>query len=313
MKNQLWKHVLFGSSLLLGICVATVATSQESAPDSAKAAIPIENTIKQEVQSYAAAFNSKDADQAAAHWTVGGVYMTEPSGDQIVGREAIKQELVELFAQDAERQLTLETLSIELISPSVVLERGTATAKSDNEDPITTRYQTVYVQREGKWLIDRLTEDESTANEKLNEQLQPLQWIIGQWSDEVDGQQVNIECNWSTNKNFISRAYAIYDGDQVDASGLEIIGWDPKQKSIRSWLFDSEGAVVSGVWTESDDKWIVQSVANLPEGSTGSYTSIFRPLDGSYGWQKINQVVDGELLPNLDEIIISRKQTSDSE
>ena len=46
----------------------------------------------------------------------------------------------------------------------------------------------------------------------------------------------------------------------------------------------------------------------MPDGGSGSFTSIFRPIDdGSYGWQKTNQIIDGELLPNLEEVIITRQ------
>jgi hypothetical protein len=49
-------------------------------------------------------------------------------------------------------------------------------------------------------------------------------------------------------------------------------------------------------------------VATLADGGSGSFASVFRPLeDGRYAWQKINRVVDGQLLPNVDEVIIKRQ------
>ena len=46
----------------------------------------------------------------------------------------------------------------------------------------------------------------------------------------------------------------------------------------------------------------------MVDGGKGSSASIFRLIDeSSYGWQKINRVVAGQLLPNIEEVIITRK------
>ena len=37
------------------------------------------------------------------------------------------------------------------------------------------------------------------------------------------------------------------DGFQL--SGTEVIGWDPTSRSIRSWVFDSDGSFGQAVWT----------------------------------------------------------------
>ena len=124
------------------------------------------------------------------------------------------------------------------------------------------------------------------------------------------GEEVTIEmeCDWTTNQNFISRKYTVSTEDGIDSTGLQIIGWDAKEKQIRSWLFDSNGGVITGTWTNRDDRWIVQSVATLPDGASGSFTSVFRPTeDGNYSWQKINRVLDGKLLPNVPEVIVQRR------
>ncbi len=142
------------------------------------------------------------------------------------------------------------------------------------------------------------------------EHLQALEPLIGEWSHEGEGFSVEIACQWTKNQNYISRTYKIRDReqDQVESSGLQIIGWDPAAKQIRSWLFDSDGGFVQGTWNERDGEWVVSCVATLADGERGSYTTILRPLDdGNLSWKKINQVVDRELLPNFDEIIFVRE------
>ena len=164
------------------------------------------------------------------------------------------------------------------------------------------------MKRGGKWLIDRVTEDEIITRPSHYQQLQGLEWLVGEWVDAGEGFTIDMNCKWTENQNYISRTYTVSSEDRAQSSGLQIIGWDPKQKLIRSWLFDSNGGVINGVWTRRDDRWIVQSVATLADGETGSFTSIFQPSeDGNYTWQKTNRVLGGKLLPNIDEVVVQRK------
>lgn len=166
----------------------------------------------------------------------------------------------------------------------------------------------VYVKRDGAWLIDRVTEDEISSDSPHHEHLKKLEWLVGEWFVAGDGFAVEINAQWTKNQTFISRKYTVSNEVDVESSGLQMIGWDPKENQIRSWLFDSDGGVVTGEWTQRDDQWIVQSVATLADGGSGSFTSLWRPLaDGTCAWQKVNQVIDGRLLPNLDEIVLQRK------
>ena len=49
-------------------------------------------------------------------------------------------------------------------------------------------------------------------------------------------------------------------------------------------------------------------LARLSDGQEGSFTSVFRPITADkYSWKKINRMINGNLLPNLDEVIVLRK------
>jgi hypothetical protein len=205
--------------------------------------------------------------------------------------------------------LELATESIEFVSPNVAVERGWATTSVAGTELSTTRYSTVFVRQNGAWLIDRVTEDEIVPENSNREQLEPLNWLIGEWVDDPDSAGVELNCRWTRNENFVSMAFKVYDDDgDVASSGLQIIGWDASNNRIRSWLFDSDGGVVLGRWEQRDEQWIVQSTAELADGGKGSYTIIFRPLeDGNLSWRKVNQMVDGQLLPNGNEMILLKK------
>ena len=264
--------------------------------------------ISAAIQSYVTTFNARDAEKLVSHWSPDGVYTSRTTGEAVLEREAVAQEFEAMFADEKLPKLAVATESIEFISPNVALERGMATVTRAKDEVALSRYQVVYVKRDGSWLIDRVTEDEMAVESAHHENLKELAWLIGEWSDQADGFRVEIACQWTKNKNFISRSYVVANEEEVQSSGLQIISWDAKENEIRSWLFDSDGGVVAGNWTKRDDRWIVRSVATLADGGRGSFTSQFRPLeDGTYAWQKTNRVVDGRLLPNVGEIVMQRK------
>ncbi len=299
------QHKFGKAFVVLWLCATGLAASgqdvaTESNDDTAK--------IKAAIQSYVTAFNARDAKKLASHWSPEGVYTSRTSGEQMVGRDAIVAEFAAMFTGDSVPKLAVATESIDFISPNVALERGSATVTHAEGDVDETSYSVVHVKRDGRWLIDRVTEDDVVTEPSHYEQLKDLEWLIGEWVDDVDGITIEIACKWTKNQNFISRTYTASNEGEVDSTGLQIIGWDPKEKQIRSWLFDSNGGFITGTWTKRDDRWIVQSVATLADGGSGSFTSIFRPLEnGNHTWQKINRVVEGELLPNIDESVVQRK------
>jgi uncharacterized protein (TIGR02246 family) len=294
-------HILLVSGL--GALLTTAVWAQESSSTPSK-----EGAIRDAINSYVVAFNARDAEALVAHWSPNGVYTSRTSGEQVTGREAMAAEFIAMFAGEDVPQLSVTTDSIEFISPNVALERGRATVTAPDESVSETSYSVVFVKRDGQWLIDRVTEEEVFDEPSNYEHLKGLEWMLGNWIDEEEGLSITTECNWTRNQNFISRIYEVTADGEVTSSGLQVIGWDASQQEIRSWLFDSSGSIVQGIWKDKGDRWTVQSVASLADGSKGSFTSIFRPIDeNSFCWQKVNRVRDGEILPNIDEVIVTRQ------
>ena len=65
--------------------------------------------------------------------------------------------------------------------------------------------------------------------------------MIGSWVDKDDNATIQTDCEWTKNRNFMTRSFAVAIGDRVSMSGMQIVGWDPIAKQIRSWVFDSNG------------------------------------------------------------------------
>jgi uncharacterized protein (TIGR02246 family) len=267
--------------------------------------------IRKNAEAYAAAYNKRDAKGVAAMWSPDAVYMDPSTGEAAVGHEEIEKVFEEVLADLGDGRLEVEVNSVEFVSPNVAIENGTARIVRPNAEPEESNYSAVNVKRDGKWLLDRVSEEEPPAPPPSSyEHLKELEWMIGSWIDQDENATIQTDCQWTKNQNFINRSFAVIVGDQVDLAGMQIIGWDPAAKQIRSWIFDSDGGFAEGKWTRKDDRWLIQQKGTLPDGSQSSAVNIItRVDDDSFTWQSVQREVNGDILPNVDEVLVVRKPT----
>jgi uncharacterized protein (TIGR02246 family) len=267
-----------------------------------------EAAIRKAVESYVAAFNQADAKALAAMWAPEAVYTNPLTGEQVVGREAIEGQFAAIFAKAKGAKLEATTDSIGFVSPNVAVEQGTAKVILPDQAPAESQYTAVYVKREGQWLLDRVTEEDVVAVPSHYEHLKELEWMIGRWVDQDDTATVVTECDWTKNNNFITRSFTVQIQDRIDMAGMQIIGWDPAAKQIRSWVFDSDGGFGQATWKKKDNRWYIQQSGVLPDGRKSSAVHIITYVDDdTCTLQAVNRTVDGELLPNVDEVEVVRQ------
>jgi uncharacterized protein (TIGR02246 family) len=295
--------------LLLVCCVSCFASSVCLADQSED-----EAAIRKSDDAYTDAYNKHDAKALAALWSPEAIYVDPETGEQAVGREAIEKEFAETFAGLKDAKLEVAVKSIKFLSPNVAVESGTARVVRPKEEPDESTYSALFVKREGKWLLDRVTEEEAAAPSapppSNYEHLKDLEWMVGSWidNDEDDNATIQTDCDWTKNKNFMHRSFAVVVGDQVNMAGMQIIGWDPIAKQIHSWVFDSDGGFGEGKWTHKGNRWLIQQSGTLPDGSKSSAVNIIKKInDDSFTWQTVQRSVNGDLLPDIDEVTIVRK------
>ena len=92
--------------------------------------------------------------------------------------------------------------------------------------------------------------------------------MVGSWVDQDDEATVVTQCNWTRNNNFLMRSFTVQIRDRIDMAGMQIIGWDPAAKQIRSWVFDSDGGFGQGTWKKKDNRWYIQQAASCPTGGS---------------------------------------------
>jgi len=273
-----------------------------------------EAVIRANAAKYVEAYNRRDSKTMASMWSPDAVYIDATTGEGVVGRDEIAKQLDHAFAGAEDAKLKVVVESIDFVSPNVAVEKGTAEVTYSKSPTEKSEYTAVSVKRDGKWLLDRVTDielDDKPAEPPPSnyEHLKELEWMIGSWFDQDANITIQTDCEWTKNRNFITRSFAMMIGDQIDKSGMQIVGWDPVNKKIHSWVFDSDGAYSEGDWTrKGDNKWIIEQKGTIPDGAQTTATNIVKKIDdNSFTWQSINRTVDGEVQPNIEEVVITRK------
>ena len=298
------RMMLTAAWVCLGLASAMGAKADRQAADEA--------AIRKAVESYVAAFNQGDAGALAALWSPEAVYTNPLSGQQVVGRAEIEKQFAAIFAEAKGTKLEAKTDSIQFVSPNVAVEQGTAKVIRPGQAPEESEYTAVYVKRDGQWLLDRVTEEDVSIVPSHYEQLKELEWMIGTWVDQDEQDRIETTCQWTKNQSFITRSFAVSIADRIEMAGLQIIGWDPAAKQIRSWVFDSDGAFGEGVWSKKDKRWYVQSAGTLADGSKSSSVNIITYVDdNTFTWQSVNREAGGEILPNVDEVVVVRQAAAE--
>ncbi len=267
-----------------------------------------EAAIRKVGSAYVEAFNKHDAAALAGYWSPEAVYMNRVTGDKVVGRVAIQQQFEALFQPQTKLQLAVDVESIQFVSPNVAAEHGVATFVAAEGEPEQVAYSAVYVRQGGKWLLDRVTDQETLPSPTSYEHLKPLQWMIGSWVDQDENGSIVTDCKWAKDNSFLVRSFAVSIGDRIDLSGMQIIGWDAGTKQIRSWTFDSDGGFAQGIWSKSKNGWYIHKKGTTADGQTTTAVNHITPIDGdTFAFQSTQRTVAGQLLPNIDEVLVVRK------
>jgi uncharacterized protein (TIGR02246 family) len=265
------------------------------------------DAIQKTVDAYTEAFNKGDAAALSRLWTEQAEFQT-PAGETLKGRDALRQSFEQYFSETEDARLELADVQIEVISPSVARETGTARVLVPEQEPSETAYEAIHVKTASGWKIDRVTETEPETVASNYDKLKELEWLIGTWVDRDENSTIETTCRWTTNRNFIQRSFRVVTEDGVEFEGTQIIGWDPAAETIRSWLFDSDGGFAIARWTNTGaGQWTVQTLSVMPDGSRASSTNVYDLLDeNTVQFKSIGRSVAGELLPNLGPVTVAR-------
>jgi uncharacterized protein (TIGR02246 family) len=294
-------------SLLIALPLVFVSSlGFAQAPASNPAASEAAKIARAREDAYVAAFNRADLKALGDLYAEDAQFTTD-DGAVISGRTAVVDGLAKYFARTKGAKIEVQLESARLLTPDVLAENGLSTIISAQGNRDTTRYAVTYVKKGEDWLIAQVEEAAPPPVDAAAQALGELGWMIGNWKDESPGLTVETKVAWTKSNHFIRRSFTVTRAGANTVEGTEIIGYDAVAGHLRSWVFDSEGGFGESTWRQEGNKWLTNVKATGPDGSQSTAQHVITKLDDNkYSWESVNRTRNGEVLPNLDRIEVSR-------
>ncbi|MCA9162058.1 MAG: SgcJ/EcaC family oxidoreductase [Planctomycetales bacterium] len=266
-----------------------------------------EAAVRQTLEKYIAAFNSKDLKAVASTWAANGVHIDRESGARTEGRDAIMADIKSAFEQQPALRLAGRIDQIRLLKSDVATVEGETSVGAPGEAPSVSVFSALLVLDNGRWTIHSIEESAAPNPVQAGEALRGLEWLVGRWVDETEASRVDTTVRWSSNGAFLIRSFAVRNDDNVTQQGTQIIGWDPRSREIRSWSFNSDGSFGDGVWSKNGDDWLIRSSQTLADGraATGTYV-LTRVDENAMQLKLIGHEIEGEPQPASPTVKVVR-------
>jgi uncharacterized protein (TIGR02246 family) len=263
--------------------------------------------IAKNAEAFIEAFGKGDATALAAFWVPDGDY-TDLTGRHLKGRDAIEKAMRAFFAANKGLKVRIESASLHFMTPEVAVEDGTTSViPPDGSPPSRARYTIVHVKKDGQWRLGSVR-DAPYAPPSNYEHLRGLEWVVGNWSAENDkGDAQHLSVSWADNQNFLLATFAATVKGVTVGRATHWIGWDPREKRIRSWIFDAAGGFGESAWTRDGDKWTMKTTSVLQDGKTATATFHLARVDAdTLTLQAKARTVDGTSVPDTPEFKLKR-------
>lgn len=283
--------------LSAGIALAMFASpglrAEEPAPEIAG--------LQKAASDFVIAYNNKDAAAIAKLFTEDGE-LSDLTGEEITsGREEIEALYSDVLADENASSIAIEVSSVRLVTPEIAIEDGRAhfTPPGENAIPRSIEYAAVLSKdAEGKWLIasSRTLRDVTDAAGQLGALSDAL---IGEWtSTTADGVRLDLAIGWDASGKFLSGEMLTTTADAEPQTGTIRIGWNANKNSIVSWMFDSKGGVIEGVWTVTETGWLVRAEGTTADGEAFSAVQKITPEGkDTIHWDASERVIAGQKQP----------------
>ena len=290
--------------LVPAVIIALVkASSAQTAPETP----PEKTAILANDRAFEAAYEKGDVKGLAAFFAENAEYTTA-EGETLVGSAAIEESMRVAFKEGKGSKLTINVDSVQVLTPDVVVEKGSSTVTAKDGDTNGVLYTAIHVKKEGKWKISQLIETPLPAVTP-RERLKEVSWLVGSWQDVDKSTALTVKSDfvWANGGNFIVRNVGVKDAGEAVLEGWQIIGWDPVEERIRSWTFDSEGGFAEGRWTHQGNRWLIQETGVNPDGGrTAAENTITKLSDTRFSWESGNRTLDGEPQPSVERIEVMK-------
>lgn len=296
---MLRKLVIGFFSIILITFGILLATNSDSAKEK----------ITKRLHEFLETFNKGDINNLSSFLTEDAVLTKPVTGETIEGREAIVNYLQDQFQKFQGKEFVFNEGKVEFPESNLAIVQGVLQI-IDHGNLIEKRARKVeLVEENEEWYLDSISDIDIEAPPSQFEYLKDLSWLIGDWKDEDEHVTIHFSTHWDKYKNFIIQNFglAVYSVEELE--GIQIIGWDPIEKKIRSWVFDSDGGFGSAVWSQEGKSWHATMRYTLSDGRKASSINIYTPLDAnSFTYSSVGRDIDGEILSNIEPVTVVKEK-----
>jgi uncharacterized protein (TIGR02246 family) len=314
------RHFATSVAFCLGVAGAArvEAAPEPVAADAARSAD--EQAIRDASRAYKQALEQGDGKALAALWTPDGD-IVDDAGRVLVGRDSVVALAPPANEKAAARPaIRIRDTRVRFVAADVAIEDGTVeVASPGSAAPLHGQFSATWVKREGGWKLAAVREARIDAPSGRG-QLADLEWMVGDWVAVDDHAAeaaatahhpvIRVSARWNPTKTFLLRETTITPPGTTSDTGpvLQItqrIGWDPLSRSIRSWVFSSDGGHGEATWSRDDGSWVARTTAVLPDGTQTSSLNIYT-YDGKdrCTWRSIPTHVGSEHAPHVNMTLV---------
>lgn len=275
---------------------------------------------------YKQALERGDGKALAAIWTTDGDII-DAAGNVLKGRETV--EVLEPVPATAPKGGTpsfrITETALRFLAPDVAIEDGAVEVVPPGSSAVEKgRFSAIWVRQAGSWKLAVLREARGAMPAGV-ETLADLAWMVGDWTVASDGDAspaagkptIEMSVRWNPTKTFLLRDMKITPPGAAADAAIHVtqrIGWDPLSKSIRSWVFSSDGGHGEADWSRDEGSWVARTTAVLPDGTQTSSLNIYS-YDGKDRcvWRSLPTHVGGEHMPQVNMTLVRKPGTGTTE
>lgn len=266
-----------------------------------------ESAVQAFMAKYVETFNAGDTKALATMWAEDALHLDRSTGVRTEGRQAIAEDLVEAFQDVPGSKMSGRVEAVKMLTPEVARVEGEVAIGTADAEPSVVVFSALVVKKGDAWQLASVEESSLPQPASPADALAELEWLVGRWVDQFDGNRVDTSVRWSPNRAFLIRSFSSSSAEGETQQGTQVIGWDPRSKQIRSWSFNADGSFGDGIWVRDGETWIIRSTQTLSDGSAASGTYVLTQVDAdSLTLQLIGHEVEGEPQPTSEPVAMVR-------
>jgi hypothetical protein len=265
-------------------------------------------TINKRINAFVDALN-KENPQALSSLLTDGVTCLNPiTGQNVQGRDNVVKFFEMEFPLLKGKKLLFIESGIDFPSAGKAIVEGSSELTDKGMILRRQARRLELVKLNDTWYINAIKQIDVQLPPNMYGHLKELGWLVGDWKDKDEHVKITYSTQWDKFRNFLLQHYKIDTYGVEVMEGQQIIGWDPLENTIRSWVYDSDGGYGTGTWSKKDGNWFVKLHFVMSTGQKCSATNVYTKLDDkSYIYSSIDREVNGKKLPNIKPVTVVKE------